>query len=178
MDPDRTLVKLAKRGNRAAFGKLVLRYQDRILNLAYDFLRDYESARDVAQDVFVKSWRNIRDFEEKSKFSSWLYRIAINTCLDAQKKRQKNRGASIVDQNLDNSELLINQPDHIETIDDELTAALNHLSQNQRTAVILRYFHDKSVHDIAEVIDCSDATVRIHLHRAIQTLDTLLNRRT
>jgi RNA polymerase sigma-70 factor (ECF subfamily) len=176
MDPDRTLVKLAKRGNRAAFGKLVLRYREKILNLAYDFLGDYENARDVAQDVFVKSWRNIRDFEEKSKFSSWLYRIAINTCLDAQKKIKKKRELPVANQNLDGNESSIIQQDWTGSIDDELASALKQLSQNQRTAIILRYFHDKSVHDIAEVIDCSDATVRIHLHRAIQKLDALLNR--
>ena len=177
MNPDRTLVKLAKRGNRAAFGKLVLRYREKILNLAYDFLGDYESARDVAQDIFVKSWRNIREFEERSKFSSWLYRIAINTCLDAQKKIKKHRELPFTDQYLKSQEPSIIQQDRTGNIDDELAAAIMQLSRNQRTAIILRYFHDQSIHDIAEVIGCSDATVRIHLHRAIQKLDILLTKR-
>lgn len=177
MDPDRSLVRLAKRGNRAAFGKLVLRYRDKIMDLAYDFLKDHENARDVAQDVFVKAYRNIRDFEEKSKFASWLYRITINTCLDAKKKLNRRHELPLESEDFVNKEQSAINGDQIGDIDDELAAALEQLSDNQRTAVILRYFHDKSVHDIAEVINCADATVRIHLHRAMQKLDAMLNRR-
>jgi len=124
-----------------------------------------------------KSWRNIREFEERSKFSSWLYRIAINTCLDAQKKIKKHRELPFTDQYLKSQEPSIIQQDRTGNIDDELAAAIMQLSRNQRTAIILRYFHDQSIHDIAEVIGCSDATVRIHLHRAIQKLDILLTKR-
>ena len=177
MDPDRSLVRLAKRGNRVAFGKLVLRYRDKIMDLAYDFLKNHENARDVAQDVFVKAYRNIRDFKEKSQFSSWLYRITINTCLDAQKKLNRRHELPLEIEDLVIKDQSAINGDQIGNIDDELAAALEQLSDNHRTAVILRYFHDKSIHDIAEVIDCANATVRIHLHRAMHNLDATLNKR-
>ena len=177
MDPDRQLVRLAKSGNKSAFGKLARRYRDRVLALAYDFLKDYESAKDVAQDVFMKAFKNIGDFEEKSKFSSWLYRITVNASLDARKSKTRRRKFLIKKDDDDAGDQRSVQPAWQDGLDDFWVNALNKLSDHQQTAIIMRYFHDSSVREIAEVLDCSESTVRIHLHRAIQKLDKILKKR-
>jgi len=177
MDPDRQLVRLAKNGNKAAFGKLARRHRDAVLVLAYDFLYDYEHAEDIAQDVFMKAFKNIGDFEEKSRFSSWLYRITVNTSLDARKSKVRRRKFLIKKDVYEESSYVSTQPSLQNGIDDTLMNALNKLSDNQQTAIILRYFHDKSVREIADVLDCAENTVRIHLHRAIQKLDKSLKKR-
>ncbi len=177
MDPDRQLVRLAKNGNKAAFGKLARRYRDAVLALAYDFLNDYENAQDVAQNVFMKAFKNIGDFEEKSRFSSWLFRITVNASLDARKSKIRRRKFLIKKEVYEKNSQVSTQPEWRDGIDDTLINALNKLSDHQQTAIILRYFHDKSVREIADVLDCSENTVRIHLHRAIQKLDKSLKKR-
>ncbi len=177
MDPDRQLVRLAKNGNKAAFGKLARRYRDAVLALAYDFLNDYENAQDVAQNVFMKAFKNIGDFEEKSRFSSWLFRITVNASLDARKSKIRRRKFLIRKEVYEENGQVSAQPEWQNGIDDTLINALNKLSDHQQTAIILRYFHDKPVREIADVLDCSESTVRIHLHRAIQKLDKSLKKR-
>ncbi len=177
MDPDRQLVRLAKNGNKAAFGKLARRYRDAVLALAYDFLNDYENAQDVAQNVFMKAFKNIGDFEEKSRFSSWLFRITVNASLDARKSKIRRRKFLIIKEFYVNNSQVSTHQEWRDGIDDTLINALNKLSDHQQTAIILRYFHDKSVREIADVLDCSESTVRIHLHRAIQKLDKSLKKR-
>jgi len=90
-DPDYRLIVKAKAGNSLAFGKLVEKYRDQILNLAYDFSGDYNQAKDIAQEVFLKVFVSISSFEGKSKFSTWLYRVAVNTSLDEIKKSGASR---------------------------------------------------------------------------------------
>jgi RNA polymerase sigma-70 factor (ECF subfamily) len=177
MDPDRQLVRLAKNGNKAAFGKLARRYRDAVLALAYDFLKDYDNAKDVAQDVFMKVFKNIGDFEEKSRFSSWLYRITVNACLDARKSDTRRRRYLFSKKNLADSDYTSDESDQSNGLDDTLSKELNNLSDRQRAAIVLRYFHDKSVREIAEVLDCTESTVRSHLYRALQRLDKSYRRR-
>jgi RNA polymerase sigma-70 factor (ECF subfamily) len=170
-DPDRQLVRLAKTGNKAAFGKLARTYRDTVLALTFDFLQDYESAKDAAQEVFIKAFKNIGDFEERAKFSSWIYRIAVNTCLDVQKKEKyRKKQEPITKEHEYVTEIATNSASGM-GIDDTMIIALERLSPNQRTVIVLRYFHDKEIAEIAEIIDCNQGTVRIHLHRAIKNLD-------
>jgi RNA polymerase sigma-70 factor (ECF subfamily) len=177
MDPDRQLVRLAKNGNKAAFGKLAKRHRDTVLSLAYDFLNDYETAQDVAQDVFMKAFKNIGDFEEKSRFSSWLFRITVNASLDARKSKIRRRKYLLSKEvHPDNSRVKAETANQ-NGVDDILLAALNKLSDHQQSAIVLRYFHDKSVREIADVLDCTESTVRSHLHRALQKLEKIYKKR-
>jgi RNA polymerase sigma-70 factor (ECF subfamily) len=168
VDPDRQLVRLAKSGNKAAFGKLARRYRDAVLALAYDFLNDYENAQDVAQDVFIKAFKNIGDFEEKSHFSSWLFRITVNASLDARKSKSRRRKFLLKKERDGENGHQSAEPELQGGIDDTLLTPINGLSD---------HFHDKSIREIADVFDCSESTVRIHLHRAIQKLDKILKKR-
>lgn len=177
VDPDRQLVRLAKKGNKAAFGKLARKYRDAVLSFAYDFLNNYQTAQDVAQDVFIKAFKNIGDFEEKSQFSSWLYRITINASLDARKSQSRRRKFLSKKDVYEESDQGLVNPNWHDGIDDTWVNVLNKLSDHQQTAIIMRYFHDSSVREIADVLDCSESTVRVHLHRAIQKLDKSLKKR-
>ena len=163
-DPDRRLVMLAKKGNRSAFGKLVRKYQDQILGLAYDYLGNYDAARDAAQEVFIKAWDKFDGFGEKSKFSTWLYRIAVNQCLDELRKQAVRRSAAKQMQTH-----LADLPAPGPPADlFELEKA--GLSEAQYTAILLKYYQDLPVGEIAEIMACSEATVRTHLFRAIKKI--------
>jgi RNA polymerase sigma-70 factor (ECF subfamily) len=163
-EADKNLLRLAKAGNRYAAGKLLQKYQEKILALAFDYTGNYEEARDIAQDVFVKALDSIGGFEEKSAFSTWLYRITINRCLDRLRMHERKKRL-LERERLHNAE-------RKEIPAEPLLIDLNRadLSEAQRTAVILRYFNDLSVSEIAEILDCSEKTVRTHLYRAIKKL--------
>ena len=163
-DPDLKLIRQSKEGRRAAFGKLVRKYQDPIFELVYDYLGNYEEARDTAQDVFMKAFNRLGSFEEKARFSTWLYRIAVNQSLDVIRKKERQK-------------LILNREKR-EPADQDDTTSRNGaidldqagLSEAQHTAIILRFFQDMSVPEIAEIMDCSESTVRTHVYRAVNKL--------
>lgn len=177
MDPDRHLVRLAKNGNKAAFGKLARRYRDPVIALAYDFLKDYENAKKVAQDVFMKAFKNIGDFSEKSHFSSWIYSKTVNTSLDTRKSMVRPKKYLIGKKNIQNVPYKSDNSPEKNGLDDDLSEAMMSLTDLQRSAVILRYFHDKSVREIADVLECKESKARAHLHSALQKLDKSYKKR-
>jgi RNA polymerase sigma-70 factor (ECF subfamily) len=175
MDPDRLLVRMAQNGNKAAFGKLARRYRDTVLAITYDFLNDYESAKDVSQEVFIKAFKNIGDYGEKSRFSSWLIRIAVQSSLAVRNQKQRKYflgGKRKPDAKVeleeatkenDRTSIWLNETDN--------------LSENQRVALILRYIHNSSIREIADIMECTQSRVRNHLHGALQKLLKSLKKR-
>jgi len=167
-DPDFRLIQKARSGHSMAFGKLVEKYQDQILNLVYDFTGDYNTAKDIAQDVFLKVFVKISSFEGKSSFVTWLYRVTINTCLDELRKTKKK------------SFLFFSDYDEVEKIEDksfaddskvpDIELKMDKLSKQQRTAIILRYYNDMTIDEISQIMECADHTVRTHIYRAIEKL--------
>ena len=168
MISDLRYVRKALKGNKNAFGKLVEFYRDQILYLAYDYLGNYEEAKDAAQDVFVKAYENLKQFNQDAKFKTWLYRIAINTSLDYLRKR-KSKNETQYKIKLNDAEIL-HENAKIDLWDDIFNKAINELSEKQYSALVLKYFHDKSTTEISEILECDINTVRVHLHRAIEKL--------
>ena len=174
---DAKLVNKAKMGDRKAFGRLVKNYQNKVLFLAYDMIGDYNDAQDVAQNVFMHAFRKLNFFEGKSSFSTWLYRITTNAAIDFQRSKKRKHAVSLnqTKSKNDNDRQLIdtlkdnNVPidEKIEQSDlkDLIAKTAEQLAPQQRAAFVLRYFHDKSTDEIAEIIDCDPVTVRGHILR-------------
>ena len=183
-DAIKSLIKKAKKGDKKSFGKLVKMHQRSILYLAYDLVGNYEDAKDLAQEVFIRVFEKLNQFEERSQFPTWLNRITVNLAIDHRRKNKKNPRQSIGD-NFDQihySEILdgFNNQDSpekaIEFSENRtvLEQALNKLSENQRTVVALKYFHQNSTKEIAETMNIAENTVRIHLFRAMKNLKNIL----
>ncbi|NQT25123.1 sigma-70 family RNA polymerase sigma factor, partial [candidate division KSB1 bacterium] len=83
------IIEDAKQGDRHAFGKLVQKYQSRILALAYDLMGNYDDASDLAQDAFIRAFSRISTFEGRAQFSTWLYRITVNLAMDTHRQRKR-----------------------------------------------------------------------------------------
>ena len=94
-DIDQKLIHKAQRGDRRAFGKLVKKYRNKVLYLAYDLLGNYDDAQDVAQSVFLRVFSGIRNFKGKSSFSTWLYRITVNQSIDFKRSKYRRSSVSI-----------------------------------------------------------------------------------
>ena len=175
--------RVAKR-DEAAFDQLVERYQGRAYRLAWSILRDAEEARDASQEAFVRLYQAAGSFGGRARFSTWFYRLLVNQCLDQRRKtrwwRQIFSGSDGAAGRDDSGESpLDRQPapsiDPLEGIDKErdaerLWAAVGTLSPQQRAVVVLQAQEELSTKEIATILKCSEATVRVHLHRALQTL--------
>ncbi len=176
-ESDAKLVQRAKQGDRGAFGKLVKRYQNKVLYLAYDLIGNYIDAQDVAQNVFLQAFQNIVYFRDESSFSTWIYRITTNAAIDFQRSR-KRRKSVFVDQsaNQEQESLMIeNIEDPHQALEKEIerqdlqahvARLVENLSPQQKAAFVLKYFHHRTTDEIAEVIGCDPVTVRGHILRA------------
>lgn len=173
---DSQLVRLVQGGDGRAFGVLVQRYGERILNTCLRICGHYDDARDLSQDTFLHAFRRIGDFRSDSRFFTWLYRIAVNVSI-SHRRRMKYRAATSLDAMTDPeggngpqiADPLEESPD--QTVDrserhSRLIAALDRLDEDHRTVVVLRDMEGLSYTEIAEVLDVPVGTVRSRLHRA------------
>jgi RNA polymerase sigma-70 factor (ECF subfamily) len=168
-DADAHLVTQAQDGDKAAFGRLVRKYQERILYLIYDYIGNYENAKDAAQEVFMKAFQSIQNFKGEAAFSTWLYRIAVNTAGDFLRKEKRMQKLDLSAE-LQDDRQQIEQSVEIRDLKNRIENHLDKLSFQQQTAIILRYFHDQPIKEIAGVMTCKENTVRIHLLRALEKL--------
>jgi RNA polymerase sigma-70 factor, ECF subfamily len=162
-----------------AFDQLVERYQSRAYRLAWSLLRDPEDARDLSQEAFLRVYQSAGRFRGESRFSTWFYRILVNLCLDHRRRRRWWQRATAHEREEDEVALVERQPapepDPGQRVSEEQTmtrlwAAVHRLSPQQRAAVILSVQEQLTTAEIAAVLECSEPTVRVHLHRAVQAL--------
>ena len=155
-----------------AFRTLVERHYSSILSLCYQYVGNQEDAEEVAQDVFIRAYRARESYEPRAKFSTYLYRIAVNLSLNRIRDRKRQMGA-ITDSVSEDRSLSIAQgnpmPDEVLEQKEKQAAirkAVDTLPPKQKTAVILKRFHGLSYEEIAQVMECSLSAVEARLHRA------------
>jgi len=171
-EADREAVEACQRGEREAFDRLVERYQRDVYRLCYRYVNNHEDANDMAQEVFLKAYRAIGRFRGDSSFSTWLYRIAVNTCLNFRAARRP-----------ESHELPEVLPDHAvgvaERLEDEeasarIRAAVSRLPDKQRAAVILKIYHDLTHEEVAGILGSTVGTVKANLFHALGKLRKLM----
>ena len=166
-----------------AFDLLVERYQERAYRIAWSIVRDREEAKDCSQEAFLRLHESAGSFAGQSKFSTWFYRIVVNCCLDHQRRR---RGWRRLLGWRDRRDEEPDAPDpveqaaapfvdpteglHAERRMSQVWALVEELSPQQRAAVTLSCREGLATKEIAAVLNVSEATVRVHLHRALSTL--------
>ncbi|MCS6862573.1 MAG: sigma-70 family RNA polymerase sigma factor [Abditibacteriales bacterium] len=163
-DPaDAVLIARCQAGEREAFGVLLNRYRDRVVNLAYQLLRQRDDAEDVAQEAFIQAFTAIQSFRGEAQWFTWLYRITVNLCRHRQRRAKDVAPPRPV-----------GVSERSETTDVESQAltklmverTLDKLSEPLRVVLILREMHDLSYEDIAEVLNIPIGTVRSRLNEA------------
>lgn len=179
------LIRKAQRGNLNAFESLVSIYDVKVMRLIYNMLNHTEDARDVYQDVFIKVYKSIHKFRFQSEFYTWLYRIVVNTCINYRKLRSKRFNDSFDEfqESWENNWKLVNSggPSNPEQnlmnkeLDLEIQKGIEQLSEKQKTVFILRHYHDHKLSEIAEIMNCSEGTVKNYLFRAIQKMKRFLH---
>jgi RNA polymerase sigma-70 factor (ECF subfamily) len=180
---DQELVRRAQAGDRRAFDLLVLKYQQKVVNLIGRYVRDPVEVLDVAQDAFLKAYRALDGFRGESAFYTWLYRIAVNTVknhLVAQGRRPPGADleADVAEQMDLGARLRENATPERHLLTDEIARtvqqALDALPDDLRTAIVLRELEGMSYEEIANAMDCPIGTVRSRIFRAREAIDKRL----
>lgn len=182
--PDDALVARAQEGDVDAYSELVRRHQRKIYALVYQMTSNKEDAEDLVQDVFVKAYASLRGFKRDAGFFTWVYRIAVNRTINFLKQRGRRAAMSL--DNLDDA--VERNPDYVELVAREspvrdaslgelqkkLNAALQTLSENHRTVVVMHDIQGMPHDEIARVLGVSPGTVRSRLFYARQLLQNEL----
>jgi RNA polymerase sigma-70 factor (ECF subfamily) len=158
---------LQKRSYQQAFQRLLDLYSSKVLRMAVVLLKDDGRAEEVTQDIFLKIWRTLPDFDGRAAVSTWLYTIARNTCLSALRS-ESYRKTMPLDR--------FPEPTVPNTAprDIALDQGLSRLSEVQREVIMLFYFEDRTVDEVAQMLDLPIGTVKSHLHRARRALSEML----
>lgn len=174
------IVKQLKSGNYSNYDKIVNSYKNRVFGMAYKFTGDYDESQDLAQEVFLKIYRQIKNFREESKLSTWIYRISVNTCLDWKKKKEKMKSINFSNMvNEENRDQIIDikdeslSPDRIILQDEDqkqVHKLIYELSDKYKTVLIMYHFNEMSYQDISKALDIPERTVETRLYRARRML--------
>jgi len=180
------IVRRAQAGDPQAVDQLIRRYQRKVYAIAYQICGlDAEEARDSAQEALLQVFRHLDRFEGRSRFSTWVHRVAVNTCLDAKRRRRRwlrmilprraETEAGEPEEGIENIPAPEDGNDPVATVSEselkrDLTAALERLSEHQRTVFQLKVFQDMSIPEIAEITGMAEGTVKSHLFRATHSV--------
>ncbi len=180
-DPDAALMLRVREGDMAAFELLVERYKQPVINLLYRTLPDATEAEDLAQNVFIQVFKSAHRYEVSARFSTWLFTIARNLCLNEIRRRSRHPAESMDVAHPENEDQPLRQIEDVKQfappdtmlqgeLVDKIEEAIAGLPENQRTAMLLCRQDDMSYDDIAKVLGCSLSATKSLIHRARETL--------
>jgi RNA polymerase sigma factor (sigma-70 family) len=179
-DTDLTIVKRVQAGDVAAFDQLIRKYRERLFGVVYNLTSNREDTADLVQDAFIKAFQSINRFQGQSSFFTWLYKIAVNTTLSHLRKNKMRTFFSLekIQEDDPSSKILADLTDktgadrdtYLRELQEKLNEALQKLSIKHRTVITLFEIDGLSHAEIADIMECSEGTVRSRLHYAKQFL--------
>lgn len=178
---DSILVKKAQAGDNDAFGELVLKYQKRIYDLAYNFTHNVEDAYDLSQEVFLKAFTGIHRFRTNSAFYTWLYQIARNAGIDYTRKRKRRNLVPFEDitliSRLSEEKLQVQPTYQVERneLNDQIQSAISKLPVRQKQVFVLRHYEGLNLKEIAKTLGLKIGSVKVHHFNAVRRLRKLLS---
>lgn len=168
---DSELVSATVSGNREAFDVIVARHRRAVYQVCYRFVNNHEDASDLAQDAFVRAWRGIKNFKGESALSTWLYRIAVNVCLNRVSARTVatepiESTEHVADVRVEGAPQAMIREERAVAV----RRAIAELPKKQRATLILRAYHDMSHQQIADVLGSSVGAVKANFFHALANL--------
>ena len=170
---DQIYINKVLKGDANAFAYLVNTYKTMVYSLALKMMKNTEEAEEVAQDTFIKAYKNLNKFKGDAKFSTWLYKIGYRNCLDALKKHQEKYNIFAID------EVTINKIESTESIlqgierkerAQIINKCLLKLPEDERSILWMFYFEELSLKEIMQITDMSESNTKVKLHRARKRL--------
>lgn len=179
---ENNLILAAQKGDRAAFEELIYRYDKNVLGIAYSFIKNNEDAKDIYQEVFLRVFKGVKNFEFRSEFSTWLFRITTNVCLTYRSQKKKFAYTSLDDEpDADESEqrslselLSDGAATDSKALNSEVSAKIENgiekLSPQQKLVFTLKHYQGYKIKEIASIMNCSEGTVKNYLFIATQKM--------
>jgi RNA polymerase sigma factor (sigma-70 family) len=176
---DTSLIQLALKGDQSAFARLREKYHDAIYNLIYRMIREKEEVEDLTQEAFIKAFASLSSFNDEFAFSTWLYKIATNNCIDHI--RRKKLQTFSIDKPLESkeSDIVFELPDSTYEPDQDMIArqrkkllddAINSLPPKYRQVIMMRHQEELEYQEIAQILKLPLGTVKAHIFRAREML--------
>lgn len=172
-------IQQVKKGDQSAFEEIVSFYQNKVFQICYRMLGNSHEAEDAAQETFVRAYMNIHSFDEKRKFSTWLYRIATNLSIDRIRKKKPDYfldaeikgsdGLTMYSQMSTDQRLPEEEVESME-LQDYIQKQILSLPPKYRSVIVLRYIDELSLQEISEVLDMPIGTVKTRIHRGREAL--------
>jgi RNA polymerase sigma factor (sigma-70 family) len=172
---DNYYIEKVLNGQTQYFSYIVEKYQNIVFSIALKVLKNREDAEEMAQESFVKVYKSLHTFQGKAKFSTWIYRIAYNTCISETRKRKQHFVSTEDVQIKDDTEEMNLDGIPEENREKFVKAALDKLPEDEYTLVLLYYFEDQSIDEISKVTGLTESNAKVKLHRARKKLYTILN---
>ncbi|MCX7418761.1 MAG: RNA polymerase sigma factor [Planctomycetia bacterium] len=165
---DARLVDAARRGDQAAYGELVQRYEQRLCRVIYRFTRDFETSEDLAQETFLKIYDRLDQFDTSRRFGPWLFRIGVNLTLDyLRRKKRRGRWSLFTDRYKDKApDPSVTDPRSALDLQQEVQVVLQMIPEKYRTVLVLRDLENFSTAEIAAILHRKEATIRWRLAEA------------
>ena len=182
---DELLIRRAQHGDADAFEQLLLEHQKNVYNLCYRMAGDPDDAMDLSQETFLRAWRCLDQYQFASAFSTWLYRLCSNICIDFLRKRRRQQTVPLTFEDADGEEQTYAVPDaqplpeeqvELKLTRETLAAAMAQLLPEHRAVLQLRVVNEMSYEQIADVLDIQIGTVKSRLSRARNQLKKILER--
>lgn len=177
-EQDNIYINKVLNGDRNAYAYLVDKYKTMVYSLAYNITKNRDEAEEVAQETFIKAYQSLRNYQGKAKFSSWLYRIVYNAAISSIRKYEKGK-ITIDEANVPESLYVESKKNHELLSAEErkrfLEMALNSLEEDERALVIMYYYEDRELEDIAEITGLTKTNSKVKLFRARKKMLTVLN---
>jgi RNA polymerase sigma-70 factor (ECF subfamily) len=172
---EKEIIRLAKQGDRGAFGKLIDRYKKLVYSFAFYHLKNRADAEDISQEVFWRVFSYLSKYDEKRKFFSWIYAIEMNILASYMRKKMKHRKVCINDDFLQNVEF--DEKDNMSMEDRILLfQAIDGLNSMEKSLIFMKYNEDCSIREIAESFNISEENVKVRLFRTKEKLGRILGK--
>jgi RNA polymerase sigma-70 factor, ECF subfamily len=172
-------IKQVLKGDQNAYGEIVELYKDKIFQLCYRMLGNRHEAEDVAQEAFIRAYINIHGFNQSKKFSSWIYRIATNLCIDRIRKKKPDyfldaevpgtEGLTMYSQIASDTDMPEDQLARLE-LQEIVQKEISNLPEKYRAVIVLKYIEELSLNEISEILDLPLGTVKTRMHRGRENL--------
>ncbi|KAA3617709.1 MAG: RNA polymerase sigma factor [Calditrichaeota bacterium] len=172
MHNDLELINKTLANNLSAYDELMQRYERLVYTISFGFGKNKENALDITQNVFIKCYQKLSTFKAKSSFKSWLTKISYNEGVNWVRSNQKFSKHESIDEHLDLPSIALSNEDEYLAKENksQLLRSLYNLNTRYRLAVVLRYFEEQSIKEIAETLQCSEGVVKNMLFRSLQKL--------
>lgn len=175
---DESIIEQVLMGNTHVFSELVDRYKDKVFGMVYRFTNDYTESQDLSQEVFITVFKKLHMYSEKAKFSTWLYRVSYNLCIDWARKNKKRLKQSYIEDEACAGGSEYNLEESIIESDSRrlLRKEINELAEKYKTVIILFHYQGLSYEEIGDILKIPVKTVESRLYRARKLLKKALAR--